>query len=187
MARNSLQLQPVCTTLFSCHHCLAPLTRHSPCKPSLHLFQSCFLLECESPYHILCPEGNNNILYNCVRASLPSVNSVFPEACFPFLWMAEDLFIVYFNSLFDNLSHWFGKFCLNPIHLDVHTTAIFAAQHCLLFVTPKNFYVVFFPSYSGLECFPRFFFLLLSIYIQDSFFFLPLIRYFLSSLHLQSR
>lgn len=173
MARNSLHSQPVCTALFSCQHCLAPLTRCSPCNPSLHLFQSCFLLECESPNHI-CPEGNNKSLYNYIRASLPLVNSVFSEARSLFFckWLKIYLLFISIACLITYLTD-FGKSGLNPTHLDLNTTAIFAAQHC--FISPLN---------SGLECFPRFFSLAFSICIYRIVF-IPLIRYFLSSLHLQ--
>lgn len=88
--------------------------------------------------------------------------------------MAEDLFVGYFSHILHVLAHLtFDKSGLNPMHLYLCTTAIFADQDCLLFVTPKNLSIVVFFTYSGLKCFPRRFFSCLE-YIRGIVF-IPLI------------
>lgn len=85
--------------------------------------------------------------------------------------MAEDLFVVYFSHILHVLAHLtFDKSGLNPMHLYLCTTAIFADQDCLLFVTPKNLSIVFFFHLFRSKVLPKKIFLLLGIYTWDSFY-----------------
>lgn len=158
MARDLLNSQSVCIPLFSCQHCLAALTRqtvHSRCNSSLHLLQNCFLLECESTNHTLCSGESTTESFVHLHYCFPaSTREILSKACSPFLWVLEDLFLVYFNHLLHVPAHsTFDKTGLNPMHL--YPTAIFVDQDCLLFLTPKNLsevFLGFFPIYSGLKC-----------------------------------
>jgi len=158
MARNLLNSQPVCSALFLCQYCFAALTRqevHSLCNPAFYLLQNSFILKCECPNHILYSGGNTRVfvyLHQCFPTSSREIVSCLRHLLLFCEWLKIYLF---FNCLLHVLAHsTFDKSGRNPMHVCLYTIAIFADQHCLLFVTAKNLCSVFF-TYSGLECFPR--------------------------------